>query len=389
MKNRVLRIFLAVTVGLAVYAAILVPKTDFYRNWQTERRVKRFLSDYVDNVVNPAISQLVQRLEDLDMAVGLLRKGPTQEGMERAAEAWKEAEAALMHVMPVLFGPGVHFDYDKLIAAFPADTFLIDSLISDMAAGRVKITHKELRENYHFTMRGLHAAEYLLFRHGKPRNVAALSPHELDYLSIVTKNMVLESLDFYACWQGTENMPDPYRQELKREGFKAWPSYGWEFKHAGEPASRYLSQSAAMQEIYQNIVGTAEIICDEIKLGIDDPYESRTWFSHNAKNDLIEAVRGLQKAYTANDKGISPSDMTGFKNEILDKQIQIAFAYLIHYLEEVPTAPESNVPVPEGDRQLELRRALATCDMLLARLPVAGALVCMAPEGEPWGPYGM
>lgn len=379
-------IVITAMIGLAVF---VLPRTAGVKQFFAERKLDRVLEDYTDKMVLKTIALAVQEIGTLEKAAIKLQAEPTDENLAAAAEAWRTARAQWKKSSAVMFGPAAHYNFDKQLATFPLDRPLVDHVLGEIKAGRVKVDERYLREELQSSQRGFLAAEYLLFRDGKPRKAADVSAAELSYLVAAAKAMTVESTDFEASWVGSAKMPAEKAALLKVAGMKTRRSYADEFKNPGSTGSRYLSRSVPLQEIFQDNVAVTEELCSAIPevLGSSDPRASETWYSNNGPADLRSTLQSVENAYLGGvegTRGHSVSELLAAHNEVLDRRIRIALADTAYRI------AEAGDPYGESreDRELLVRRAEAACQKLAARLSVAAPLVSMDPSTRPYAAYG-
>lgn len=374
---------------LAGFGVLALVRSASVKQFFAEKKLDRVLKDYTGNMVMPTITRAVREIGALERAVVKLQAEPNDGNLSAAADAWRTARACWLRTSAMGFGPVAYYNFDKQLDTFPLDRPLVDHLLGEMTAGRVQVDERYLREEEQSSMRGFLAAEYLLFRDGKPRRAQDLSAAELNYLVAVAKAMTVESTDLEAAWVGSRAMPSAKAALLKAAGMKTWPSYAHEFEHPGTPDSRYPSHSASLQEIAQDLAGISEELCPVITevLGSSNPRDSRTWYSNNGPADLRNMLQGLEDSYLggpAGQRGHSFSELLAAQNDVLDRRIRIALADTAYRI------TEAGDPYGEhrGDRELLVRRAEAACLKLAARLSVAALLVTTDPSTRPHAAYG-
>lgn len=355
-----------------------------------ERKVAQVLADYADRTVVATLSRLIGEIETLDAAVQRLRAEPGDRNLEAAASAWRTARATWQLTDAFGFGPAAHYNFDKQLGTWPLDRPLVDHTLQEMTAGRLKLDARELRERLYSTRRGFLAAEYLLFRDGRPRSSGDVRAAELDYLATVTEVMRLEASDFLAAWIGTDALPARQAQALAAAGFAPRRAYAAEFKRPGDYLSRYPSASVPLQEIMQDAFTVAEELCPAVGevLDSDDPQAGETWYSRNGLADLQGQLRGLENAYLGGldgARGHSVSELVAALDGVLDRRIRIALADTAYRLGAVGELAAT----PSPERTLAVRRAAAACEKLAVRLDLATPLVTMHPSTRPWAIYGV
>jgi predicted lipoprotein len=340
-------------------------------------------------MVLKTLELVVNDITALDAATHKLQAAPTDANLAAAASAWRAARSRWRQGTVFEFGPSAYYNFDKQLSSWPLDRNLVDHVIGQIAAGKLSVDARYLRERLHSTQRGFLAAEYLLFRDGQPRKAEDVSAAELGYLTAVTEAMAIESMDYRAAWLGTGNVPAEQAAALAAAGLQTRPPYVEEFKHPGRSGSRYFSPSGPLQEIFQDSVAAVEAMCPAIAevLGSADPLASYTWFSRNGLADIQSELKGVENAYLGGvegKRGSSISELLAVKSKVLDRRIRIALADTAYRI----AAAGDPYGEPREDRALTVRIAEAACRKLLSRLTAAMPLVCMDPSTRPWAAYG-
>lgn len=378
-------IVIAAVIGVA---AFVLPRNAEVKRYLAIRTANQVLADYVDNVALKTIALIVDKVKAFDAAAARLQADPTDANLAAAAAAWRDARVPWKMGTAFLFGPGAYYNYDKQISGWPADKVLIDHALADIAAGRLRVDARWLREEQTSSLRGFHAAEYLLFRDGQPRRASDLGAAELSYLVAVTQAMVEESIDYEAAWRGTDNLPADQAAILKKAGIASRSSYAAEFKNAGQPGSRYFSVGIPLQDVFQDLGGVLEDMCPVIAEMRETPYagddykEARSTYA-----DLQNELRGLENAYLGGFEGArgrSPSELVAARDPVLDRRVKIGFAHAAHRLAAI-----GDPHTPREDRELAARIAVAECEKLMNRINFAGLLVTTDPDVGSWAIYGI
>lgn len=379
---------LIVIAALAGSAVFVLPRTAAVKRFLAARAVNRVLADYADATVLKTLALVVDEVKALNAAAIRLQSDPSDENLAATAAAWRAARGPWKMGSAFLFGPGAFYNYDKQLSGWPVDKLLIDHALSEITAGRLRVDSRWLREEQNSSLRGFHAAEYLLFRDGQPRKARDVTPAELGYLTAVTQAMVEESIDYEAAWRGTDNLPRDKAAVLKTAGITARSAYAAEFKAAGQPDSRYFSPAVPLQEIFQDISGITEEVCTATAELAQSPYPGDDYReSRTAYVDLQNALQGVENAYLGGIKGSrghSVSELVAARNPVLDRRVQIAFAHTAHRLAAIGDPHGA----PREGRELAVRIAEAECNKLTAKLNAAAPLVTMDPGVQPWAAYG-
>jgi putative iron-regulated protein len=390
MKRPLLRLtgLLAVT-ALVGCAVLVLPRIAAVKRFLAARTVHQVLADYAENNALKTIGRVVEDVTALNAAALRLKAEPSDANLAAAATAWRAARVPWKMGTAFMFGPAAYYNFDKQLSAWPPDRILIDHALSEVAAGRLQVDSRWLREGQTSTLRGFYAAEYLLFRNGQPRKAKELSPAELGYLAAVTQAMVEESIDYEASWRGSDNLAPAKAAVLKKAGLKVRSSFAAEFGSAGKPESRFSSAAVPLQEIFQDLGGVIEGVCPAIAELGKSPYPGDEYKeSRNAYADLQAELQGAENAYLGGIKGSrgrAVSELVAAKDKVLDSRVQIAFAHTAQRL----AAVGDPYGAPREGRALAVRIAEAECRKLAGRLNAATPLVTMDPDVGPWAAYGV
>jgi predicted lipoprotein len=392
MKRPFVRIAcLVVVTAIIGFAAFAIPGNASVKQYFAVRTVNKVLESYTDNTVLKTLALIVDGIKELNAAAVKLQTDLTDESLAAAADAWRAARAYWLMAFPFMYGPGSFYDFDKQIATWPFEKVLVDHALREIEVGRLQVDSRFLREERTSSMRGFYTAEYLLFRNGQPRKAKDVGAAELKYLAAVTQAMLEESIDFEASWLGTDNLPPDKAEILKKAQLKSRSSYAAELKNAGQPGSRYFSQSVALQEIFQDCIATLQ---DDVQPAISELLDApgagdaNYWDNHNIYTDLQNRLKGVENAYIGGvmgSRGHSISELVAGKSAVLDKRVKIALAHAAHSIAAIgdPYSGEH-----DENRDLAVRIAEAECTKLINRLNVAALLVTTDPALRPWAAYG-
>ncbi|MFV0269100.1 MAG: imelysin family protein, partial [Draconibacterium sp.] len=126
--------------------------------------------------------------------------------------------------------------------------------------------------------------------------------------------------------------------------------YGEEFKTAGEPGSRYISQANEVDEMLQRMIAIADEVANA---KIADPHTSEnvldveSWFSWNSLVDFQNNVRSIENAYLggyvegSRDKSIS--DFVKEQDAALDTEIRQKITAAINAIAAIPYPFRNNL----------------------------------------------
>lgn len=382
-------LILVLGVALSVHAGIKENIRQKVTDYLFERKAFEAVSDYAENHVLKTLSLLSDALFDLEKAAIRLDSDKSGEAVAGAAMAWHRAMALFNNAWVFNYGPAAMYDFNKQLATWPLDKYLVEYALKEMADGRLKVDSTYLRTNKHASMRGLHTVQYLLFRNSKERNAEDISKEETQYLCAVCRALVEEGLDFEASWKGTQNLSEEKQEILKKAGMKARPSYAYEYSNPGKADSRYVSVSIPLQEIFQECSSVVEDmlpVVEELKTYV--PGKAPYWVIVDPYADLLSKLAGVEDAYFGGIDGArdaSISDLVAQKDPVLDRRIKAGFAHAKKSITDIRELVPGQL---DKKRDLKIRIALSECGKLMARLTAATPIVTADPVLKPWAAYG-
>lgn len=189
--------------------------------------LEQTVKDYVNNVIFPTYKNLAKSAETLSNASTALYKAAeagtmTQAQIDEACEAFKTSRMYWEQSEAFLYGAAEDKDIDPHIDSWPLDQSqvasvltnpeMVNNLKGDNAAKYVRKNNKD-----YDTALGFHGLEFVLFRDGKNRTVAALNANEtvkgmesvkgideLAFLSAVAADLRDKTYQLEYCWLGAQ-----------------------------------------------------------------------------------------------------------------------------------------------------------------------------------------
>ena len=177
-----------------------------------ETYLKNVCANAVDNTIQPTYKSLADAVEKLHTALpkSVDTNNLTQENINNACEAFKEARALWEKSEAFLGGAASDFDIDPHIDSWPLNRTLLHSYF---ATG--KYSDAALEDA---SILGFHALEFILFRDGQPRKVAEFKGNdtykgftdvkgseELKYAEAVIEDLVNHVYELEVAWSETPN----------------------------------------------------------------------------------------------------------------------------------------------------------------------------------------
>lgn len=233
----------------------------------------------------------------LRTAAATLQSAPTAPNLTAARDAWRAARRPWEQSEGFLFGPVETQGIDPAIDSWPVNRVDLDAVLASSAT-----LNKSYIDGLEGTLKGFHTIEYLLFGTGS-KTVGDLTTRELEYLAGVTQSLAGSVTTLRAAW-------DP-----------AGGNYVQTVSTAGATGnSVYISQSAALQELANGVIG----ICDEVANGkISDPFDQHdrtleeSQFSNNSNADFADNIRSVQNVYMGQ---YGSATTTGLRALVMAKQ---------------------------------------------------------------------
>jgi putative iron-regulated protein len=301
------------------------------------------LSDFVNNVVTPTYSMLVERAAKLNTAVETLTTKPTEENLKAAQQAWLEARTPWEQSETFAFGPAAS-GYDGELDDWPVNQVDVIKIVKS----NDKITGDLVEKKLQTTEKGFHTIEYLLFGEKNNRKVSELTPRELELLKQLAVYFNDTAQELQASWQ---------------TGIDGKPAYKETFTTAGSNNNTtYPTTKAALQEILAGIVESVEEV-GEAKMGEPltkkDSFYFESRFSHSTINDFKNNVQSAMNGYQgefplANTKSeASISDLVAKNDPELDKQIKADLQECMDLLNAIPTPVETKLDDPDAVAKMQ------------------------------------
>lgn len=229
-------------------------------------------ASFVEAVVVPQTTQLVQSSEALAQALNTLAAKPTQAHLTAARAAWAAVRQHWETGESWAFGPAESQGYDGNLDDWPVNTKDLGAALNGpplTAQSFAQLTT---------TARGLHGIEAVLFGPGLSE-ASAMTPQQRAYLRAAGQDLVANSRGLLQAWQGPK-------------GFGA--------TLVGAPGNAQAADNA-VNEMLQGMVGTLEELAAE-KLG--KPLSTRStsdlesFYSDTTQADVVANLSGVEQVWT-------------------------------------------------------------------------------------------
>lgn len=325
--------FLILTGGLALFTIACSENDDVTDTDLQDEMITEVLTDYTNLTVIKTYENMASNAISLVDVIQNFGTELSDAEVEAAAEAWKDTREFWEKSEAFLFGPAAFNNLDPLLDSWPLDKDQLDQVLADVEDEKIAMSSDYVRNSLGSSLRGFHAVEYLLFRDGAARTAASFSDAELTYLEAVAQVLAEDCTTLEAWWTGAENLTSQKQSLLEAAEIEVGDAFGTEMINAGLSGSRYVSQSAALEEIIQGAMD----IADEVgNAKIADPVESgnvldvESWYSWNSLTDFVNNINSIENAYlgglSENERGASFSDLVKAESASLDEEIKTNIA---------------------------------------------------------------
>jgi predicted lipoprotein len=296
----------------------------------TDAEYQAVLNSFVESTAVPTYKQLAEAALRMRTANQALKAYPSDTHMKLASDAWMDARIKWEISEAFLFGP-VGDEAMQIAGHIDSWPLELEDIKTEIAMGTLTGLDAWGKEP---EVIGFHVTEYLLYRDGKSRPVADLTPNELSYLTAATDALVWDCVLAYVAWVGYDNVPQEM-QEIFNENpavkthLANNPSYN-NFASRMKNATGYPSLADAMLEIASGV----ETIAEEVGVTkISDPYDQQntliveSWYSWHSLDDYANNILSIENAYLgglndATRPAVSLSTYIASKDAALDARIK-------------------------------------------------------------------
>ncbi len=281
--------------------------------------VEQVIQNYAGNVIYNTYRDLADRAEKLNAAVVKLRIETNDINLSTAQQQWVNTRRPWEQSEAFLFGPVGDELLDPAMDSWPVNATDLQNVLDGDTALTVE-TASVFGDN----LKGFHVIEYLLFGTGGNKTSAEFTERELMYLGAVTNVLANDTQRLAQGWNPNDG------------NFLA------EFAQAGIGSTTYTSQTAALQEMIEGMIGIAGELAS-VKL--EDPTRLRdatmveSQFSFNSRADFMDNVRSIRNAYTGNyllSEGPGLNALVKSVNPALDETINSQIEAAIAAINAIP-----------------------------------------------------
>ncbi|MCH9638278.1 MAG: imelysin [Betaproteobacteria bacterium] len=241
---------------------------------------EQVIQNYARNVIYNTYRDLADRAEKLNTAVVKLRFETNDVNLSAAQRQWVNTRRPWEQSEAFLFGPVDTEGLDPAMDSWPVNSTDLQNLLDSNTELTV-----ESASAFSDDLKGFHVIEFLLFGQDGNKTSAEFTERELMYLGAVANVLANDTQRLAQGWNPNEG------------NFLA------EFSQAGIGSTTYTSQTAALQEMIEGMIGIAGELAS-VKL--EDPTRLRdatlveSQFSFNSRADFMDNVRSIRNVYTGN-----------------------------------------------------------------------------------------
>ena len=335
----------AIILFLSVAVGACSSDSDNPVDTNTEFDYTQIITDFADKVVVGTYKDLRDHAEALNQAVVTFKTTSTQADINASAEAWRTTREPWESSEAFLFGPAAYKNLDPLLDSWPLDQAQLDQVLK----GDQELTADFVRDGLGAVLRGFHTIEYLLFRDGEHRQASDVTQREKEYLAAVSEVMRDDCITLWASWAGVENGSEE-AGILESLEIEIGTPYADEFKNAGQAGSRYLTQTDAIDEMIQGMIGIADEVGNAKiagPVGSGNALDVESWFSWNSLTDFTNNVKSIQNSYLNGYNGSTPgaslSDFVQEKDPAIDAEVKLKITAAIDAIQAIPEPFRNNL----------------------------------------------
>lgn len=252
------------------------------------------LHDFAQHVALATYEEMENRMNSFYSKCTAFDAVQDQSTLDNARLAWKSVREVWEQSEAFLFGPVSTNNIDPSTDTWPVDYLALDSLMNTGIAFTQSFMNSLGDE-----MKGYHPAEYLLWGADGNKLPSDFSAREREYLIALAADLQLKATSLRTSWD--PSVHDNYLDHMV---------------NAGQSTSIYPSQSAALEEMINGMIG----ICDEVANGKMfepfaglDPSLEESPFSKNSLTDFKNNISGVKNVYY----GDFILDGTGFNDFLI------------------------------------------------------------------------
>ena len=323
----------------------------------SEEMMNQVIATYVDRTVIPTYALMEEKVTALDEAVKQFVTSSTQENLQNACDAWREARKPWEESEAFLYGPADYESLDPSLDSWPLQKDDIDQILASQDFSSFDQDTEAAQG-----VRGFHTLEYLLFSDGQAKTATDISENEKGYMTRVSARLLQDTKRLHKAWVsglGTAEVNTSFGEEMKA--------------HNG---SRIASAAQAISEFI--ITGGIQNIADEVGgQKIANPYEYwksgnheqavlevESWYSWNSLTDYEDNIISIENSYMGGrqgnrDEATSMSVMVQSVDPALDQRVKDQIVATREAIRDIPAPFRSNL-----NATTEIEAAMEACTQL-------------------------
>jgi len=279
------------------------------KNKETKEAI---VKQYLNHTIYPTYGGLAKETQALVDALETLNGSMTQANVDRAGEIFLEARKWWEKSEAFLFGAAGDFGIDPHIDSWPLDEDAFNNLMASPNMIAMLADDEDgmiAGEQLGNSLLGFHGIEYILFRHGLPRNVDDLTEDMMTYVLAVSRDLRNRCYQLEVSWNADANADHvALMEELEFNVTVASSdnSYGQNMLLAGQAGSTYATFTDALQAIVDGCI----TIADEVgtsKIGKphtgEDIHYVESPYSQKSIIDFYDNILSIQNAYMGGIEG--------------------------------------------------------------------------------------
>ena len=267
-----------------------------------------------DTLIVPRFREVAQEMDALQASINALCESPTQQSLDDARDAWRDARVPWMRSQAMWFGPVMDRRSRSYVDWAPIEPERIEAMLEK----RDSIDAEYLREYLASTQRGLGAVEYVLFEDDDAvlGKLGGSDSIRCQYLVALGNLITEETAGALADWTGEGTETPPYAA------------------YFNGTADDSLVGKSALNELVRTSVFMSRTIADMRlgkALGVDgvtpDPEALLGGDGHSMIADMRNQVLGMQDVYLGGDanSGLGVSALARGLSEATDERMRTAF----------------------------------------------------------------
>ena len=270
------------------------------------------VKQYLEHTVYPTYANLAEEADKLVENLEALKDNKTQANVNAATATFIEARHWWEMSEAFLFGAASDFGIDPHIDSWPLDEDAFNNLMGSpnmIAALATDENGTVAGEQLGNALLGFHGIEYILFRDGRPRNVAEINDDMMTYVLAVSRDLRNRCFQLEVSWN--ENAPQAHKDLMEELEFNTsvnggGNTYGANMTQSGQAGSTYATFTNALEAIADGCID----ISDEVgtsKIGKphtgEDPTYVESPYSQKSIKDFYDNITSVKNAYMGGMEG--------------------------------------------------------------------------------------